>query len=539
MLPAEAAPYLWLPQVSMGMKVTPSAEFQAPPRSEGEIVLGEAVGLSGRTGQKVRIPLAQLAKHVFVTGMTGSGKTTSCLGLLLQLNDLGVPFLVVEPVKSEYRSLMSAIEELQVFTVGDEGTAPLRLNIFEPPPGVKVQAHLENLTAVWNASFVTYSPVQYVIPRVFAETYKACGWDLASDRRGRPIAFDDVAEQVRRVVRGLGYEPKTTMDIEAAISVRLNGLAMGSKGKLFGATTSTPIEALMNGPTVVELKDLQDDEEKAFAAALLLMNVAEYVQAKGPTGHLKHFTLVEEAHRLLPNVSTERGDPEAADPRRKVVEQFGNMLAELRAYGEGLGVVEQIPTKILPDAIKNTATKVVHRVPDASDRKVMAGAMNATKEQAAVFTALRPGEAVVSIEGHPVPVRVVVEDAISKTGARVGQASDWDVKRHMAVFYLRNPLPKERTDARDSRVRKLVEEEGFRKEFVRTYRIWLKTGDVAPLREFVIQSAQGLAMGPSEVLFLAGGVLSLATAYYLPFDAERRRTFPRLFMKEVEAAYHG
>ena len=100
MLPAEAAPYLWLPQVPMGMKVTPSAEFQAPPRSEGEIVLGEAVGLSGRTGQKVRIPLAQLAKHVFVTGMTGSGKTTSCLGLLLQLNDLGVPFLVVEPVKS-------------------------------------------------------------------------------------------------------------------------------------------------------------------------------------------------------------------------------------------------------------------------------------------------------------------------------------------------------------------------------------------------------------------------------------------------------
>jgi DNA helicase HerA-like ATPase len=539
MLPSEAAPYFWLPQVSLGMKVAPSAEFQAPPASEGEVVLGEVVNLSGKSGRQVRVGRDQLAKHVFVTGMTGSGKTTSCFSLLLQLHRMGVPFLVIEPVKSEYRSLMGVVPELQVFTVGDDGTAPFRLNIFEPPPGVKVQSHLESLVVVWNSSFVSYAPTPYVVEQVFAEVYRECGWDLARNTRGRPVTFDDVEAQVQRVVRGLGYEPRVTMDIEAAIMVRLKSLRTGRKAQLFDVPSSTPIEPLLERPTVVELEDIQKDEEKAFVASLLLTNLAACVQSKGWSKKLRHFTLIEEAHRLLPNISTERGNPEAADARRVLVEQFGNMLAELRAYGEGLAVVEQIPTKILPDAIKNTATKVVHRLPDAKETEVMAGAMNATEEQGAVLTALKPGEAVVRVEGHPVPVRVEVDDVVSRMAIPVGQVDDWAVKRRMAEFYLKNPLPKEHQDARDSRVRKLVEEEQFRKEFIRTYRVWLKSGDVAPLREFVIQSAQGLAMGPSEVLVLASGVLRLATAYYLPFDAERRVTFPRVFMKEVEAAYRG
>ncbi|MDG7020268.1 MAG: ATP-binding protein, partial [Nitrososphaerota archaeon] len=380
MLPSEAAPFLWLPQAALGTKVAPSAEFHAPPMTEGDILLGEAVSLSGTEGQDVRVPRDQLAKHVFVTGMTGSGKTTTCFVILRQLAKLGIPFLVVEPVKAEYRRLLMAVRDLQVFTLGEK-TAPFGLNIFEPPEGVKVQAHLEGLVSVWNSSFVSYAPVPYVVEQVFAETYRACGWDLEEDTHGRPVTFDDVAEQVRRVVRGLGYEPRVTMDVEAAINVRLGSLVLGGKRRLFGARASTPMQEIMSKPTILELKGIQRDEEKAFVASLLMMNVAGYMQAKGASRRLRHFTLIEEAHRLLPKVSTEKGDPEAADARRAMVESFGNMLAELRAYGEGLAVVEQIPTKILPDAIKNTATKLVHRLPDLPDREAMAGAMNATEEQ--------------------------------------------------------------------------------------------------------------------------------------------------------------
>lgn len=536
MLPSEAATYLWLPQNSLGMKVAPSAEFQAPPGMEGEIVLGDVLTLSGKNGQQVRIPLDQLGKHLFVTGMTGSGKTTSCFSLLLQLHGRKIPFLVIEPVKSEYRSLLATIPELQVFTIGDEQTAPFRLNIFEPPPGVKVQAHLESLEAVWNASFVSYAPLPYVVKQVFAEAYRACGWDVAGNVRGRAIGFEDVRAQVERVVRGLGYERDVTMNVEAALKTRLTSLTLGGKGPLFTAEESTPLEEVLNRPTVVELKDIQNDEEKAFVAALLLSNVGAYSQAHGLSRHLRHFTLIEEAHRLLPNVSTEKGDPEAADPRRRTVEQFGNMLAELRAYGEGLAVVEQIPTKILPDAIKNTATKVVHRVPALDDRRAMAGAMNATREQAAVFTALKPGEAVLGIEGHPVPVRVEVEDVVARMGIPVEEVSDVDVRKRMAGFYLRYPLGRTSPKTLDEKIRELVDSNQFRDGFIAAYRNWVRTGEVGPLRDLLLQTARELTGNMEAAVEAATKILSLATAFYLPFSSEQRARFPVLFRKELEAA---
>ncbi|MDG6960875.1 MAG: ATP-binding protein [Nitrososphaerota archaeon] len=529
MLPSEAAPFLWLPQAALGTRVAPSAEFHAPPMTEGEVLLGEAVSLSGTEGQEVRVPRDQLAKHVFVTGMTGSGKTTTCFVILRRLAKLGIPFLVVEPVKAEYRRLLTAVKDLQVFTLG-ERTAPFRLNIFEPPEGVKVQAHLENLVAVWNSSFVSYAPVPYVVEQVFAETYRACGWDLEEDTHGRPLTFDDVAEQVRRVVRGLGYEPRVTMDVEAAINVRLGSLVLGGKRRLFGARTSTPMEEIMSKPTVLELKGIQRDEEKAFVASLLMMNLAGYMQAKGPSRKLRHFTLIEEAHRLLPKVSTEKGDPEAADARKAMVESFGNMLAELRAYGEGLAVVEQIPTKILPDAIKNTATKLVHRLPDLPDREAMAGAMNATEEQAAVFTALRPGEAVVSVEGHPVPARVLVREDVWSMQSR--EVSDADVEECMAMFYRKNPVP-EVEEPLEAKVQALVEAPRFREGFLGAYRDWVRHGRTQGLRDFLLWEAREL--GGRDVVEVATRVLSLATAYYLPFNAEQREKFPRLFRKELEA----
>ena len=46
------------------------------------------------------------------------------------------------------------------------------------------------------------------------------------------MTFDDVAEQVKRVVRGLGYEPRVTMDVEAAMNVRLNSLLVESEGSV-------------------------------------------------------------------------------------------------------------------------------------------------------------------------------------------------------------------------------------------------------------------------------------------------------------------
>src|SRR5207247_9465313 len=112
----------------------------------------------------------------------------------------------LDQVKIDFRSLLCVMPSLQVFTLGDDQTAPFRLNIFEPPSGVKVQTHLENLEAAWNGSFVMYSPLPYVVRQVLFETYKACGCDVSKDKRGRPITFDVFEFQAEKVSCALGYE---------------------------------------------------------------------------------------------------------------------------------------------------------------------------------------------------------------------------------------------------------------------------------------------------------------------------------------------
>jgi hypothetical protein len=198
--------------------------------------------------------------------------------------------------------------------------------------------------------------------------------------------------------------------------------------------------------------------------------------------------------------------------------------------------VEQIPTKILSDAVKNTATKIAHRVPAADDREVLAGAMNLTEEQSSVFTALKPGEAIVSVEGHPLPIRVDVPNVSEMLGVPAGGVSDEEVRRQMSEFYLRNPLPRRPSATLADEILGIVESGAFEAGFRRSYEEWRKTGATEPLSEVLqiaARSCASVGKGDDEVLGVVSKVLTLAAERYLELDDERVE-FPAAFMQQVE-----
>src|SRR5262249_25821939 len=90
------------------------------------------------------------------------------------------------------------------------------------------------------------------------------------------------------------------------------------------------------------------------------------------------------------------------------VELFAAMLAEIRAYGEGLVIAEQIPAKLAADVVKNTALKVMHRLPAADDRELTGAAMNLDGAQSRQVVSLKPGVAAVFADGMDRPIRVRV-----------------------------------------------------------------------------------------------------------------------------------
>jgi hypothetical protein len=361
---------------------------------------GQPAAKASPSGPPFSASLQALSRHVFIAGVTGSGKTNTSMQILRGLHDQGVPFLVIEPAKREYRELaVPAIgddsserlaRELTVFTAaGDDGT-PLQINPFEKEEGTTVAEHVDLLRAVFAASFGDmWSPLPQVLEQCLVRTYRDRGWDLLSNRNQRRGEHDDpalafptlreLAGTVDEIVARLGFDPEARDRVRGSLATRINGLRVGTKGALFDTRNSCSMAALLGGPAVLELERLADESDKAFLMGLLLIRLVEYrrgqrrAAALGASSGdaLQHVLIIEEAHRLLTNVSPGREGEGSA--RAQAVESFSNLLAEIRAYGQGIVVVDQVPTKLASDVIKNTNLKIAHRIVDEAARKVLAG----------------------------------------------------------------------------------------------------------------------------------------------------------------------
>ena len=104
------------------------------------------------------------------------------------------------------------------------------------------------------------------------------------------------------------------------------------------------------------------------------------------------------------------GDPES---KKLGVTMFTNLLPEVRKYGEGLIIADQSPTKLVADVIKNTNTKIVHRLLDASDRNVIGDAMSLEDNQKEFLQHLQPGETIIYSGGWHAPIRNQVKSLIN------------------------------------------------------------------------------------------------------------------------------
>src|SRR5207249_4697530 len=104
----------------------------------------------------------------------------TCFALLRAAARRGIPFLVIEPAKGEYRGLLGDPEfaDLRVFTLGDETVSPFRINPFQFVPGTNLITHLDHLKAIFNAAFPMYAAMPYLLEEALVEVYEERGWDL-------------------------------------------------------------------------------------------------------------------------------------------------------------------------------------------------------------------------------------------------------------------------------------------------------------------------------------------------------------------------
>jgi len=404
-----------LPQTEVpGIRIKNTANFNINPLARAGFEIGKLIHQDQILSTAVKIVPSSLQRHTFVTGLTGSGKTNTCLGLLLEAyRNQKLGFLVIDPAKTEYRLLLEDEElrdELLIFTLGDETTSPFRLNPFEFVPGFPLLTHIDLLKSVFNAAFPMQGPLGYLLEEAIVNLYEERGWDIATstnkfiprnESETDHFAFlprlQDLYQKIDRLVAEKQYSGQITQDITAALKVRLGSLLNGGKGFMLNTQRSIPMSELLRRPVVLELRRMGDDDEKALVMGLLFIQLYEACQNRSLQSSLQHITLIEEAHRLLRNVST-IANADYANPRGKAVEMFSDMMAELRSYGEGFIIVDQMPNKLVPDVIKGSNLKIVHRLLSLDDRTVIGNTIGLRPEQVDYISRLTVGQAIVHSE---------------------------------------------------------------------------------------------------------------------------------------------
>lgn len=379
-----------------------------------------------------------LNKHTFVCGITGSGKTTTVKKILIEAKK---PFLVIESAKKEYRNI--AIDTT-VYTPGKPEINAPQINPFCIMPGVSPQVHIDYLKDLFNASFSFYGPMPYILEKCLHSVYKNKGWNLTLGyhpllaNTNSPTDFFSIEhtksqysnlshkflfptmqelkdEIARYIEEELKYDGEVAGNVKTAMKVRLENLCVGAKGYTFNTNEFFDFAKMLDKNVVFELEGLADDSDKAFSVGLLVIFINEYRQVlKEISGNqkteLQHLLVIEEAHRLLKNVETERSTETEGNPKGKAVEHFTNMIAEMRSYGQGVIVAEQIPTKLAPDVIKNSSTKIVQRIVSADDQQTIANTIGITGDDAIQLGSLETGFAYCHKEGMVLPTPVKILD---------------------------------------------------------------------------------------------------------------------------------
>lgn len=367
-------------------------------------------------GHEVGMPIGKLAKHAFFTGMPGSGKTNTMLHLVTELHRCGIPFLVLEPAKKEYRELLLRREmsDVSLYSPHVQSHFPLQINPFEFPSGIRVGEHIDALLEVFEGSFFLEGPTRHFLGNAISRAYEEKGWDveeLLGDGEDRDFpTLSDVYSKIKEEIDKSSYDAEIKGNVQSFLQVRLGSLLERDAGELFDAVSSTVRPSdWIRVSAIIELESL-GEQARNFFILLVCHLISESLRADpsgSPEKDVRHALFIEEAHNVIASDSTQSSSTEV-DPKVSSTAYIVKMLAEVRALREAIIIADQLPTALAPEVTKNTGLKIAHRLASQDDRESIGCAMSASPLQLEQIGNLGVGEAFLHYEGLKKPLRVRV-----------------------------------------------------------------------------------------------------------------------------------
>ncbi len=287
----------------------------------------------------MRMKKESLLMHIGIFGSSGYGKTNMSYDLIKELSDKGVPVLVFDFSKRNYKDLISTPlrDRIQIFTIG-RNVAPFRFNPLKPPPGV--------LTSQWIKEFA----------QIFDHAY----WLLGGGRHVILKSLDNILSEnesprladIRKWLVDYGQEKLASRERNwlATADRPLESLCFKELGEVFDCDQGIlPSDFFKKGRiTILELESL-DTNDKTFLIEIILQWIRDWLIESGNKEKLVGAIILEEAHHVLNREKARKLGTET------VVDLI---FREIRELGIGMIYIDQHPSLVSYPALGNTSTQI-------------------------------------------------------------------------------------------------------------------------------------------------------------------------------------
>lgn len=422
---SELAAFFAFPYVNSCERLDMRKETDPVPNNiEKSIKLGVIYDNSenNRNLMDVRIPINNLCKHGYICGVPGSGKTYTMKHLIHSLNRNSVPFLVFEPAKKEYRELFMVnagmkkseygeftdrdnTSNIRLFSLCANSMFPFHINPLEIPNGVSVSEYISTLYDVFMGAFFWPSPSHMILHRALELAYAQKNLFgnikikiLDNGKKADMPDISDLYECFKTAMDEYSFVGEMRSNITGILESRIGTLASGYMGEIFNiGYSSIPPEKWLSSSIIMELEALST-EHANFVSLLILSLIRLHLKKSTIDGNeLRHVIFFEEAHNLIGPCAVENNN-ENAGAKLAATIMIKNMLAEVRAYNEGIIIADQLPSALAPEVLKNTSLKIAHRQLSADERKAIAAVMSADSLQIERLAQFSRGRALVIYE---------------------------------------------------------------------------------------------------------------------------------------------
>lgn len=360
----------------------------------------------------VKLDIDSLTSHALVTGTTGVGKSTLMTMLLSALYKVGVKMLVVEPVKGEYKELLGGIPGIEVFTVNPYKNRMLRINPFEFRNNIHVLSHIDRLMEVFSVCWPLYAAQPALLRECIEEAYIQSGWDLSNsiymhEGPTKYPNFELLLKIVPEIVNKSHFVGESKGTYEGALLTRIAMLTNGIYRQVFNGKATLSDEDLFETNTIIDLSDVGSQETISLLMGILVVRLREYRTStnKPDNRPLHHVMVLEEAHNIFQSKNNKNSEG-SETISGKSVQMLSECIAEMRGYGQGIFIVDQSPGEIDIAAIRNTATKIVMRLPEASDQRTISESLSLSNAQMHELSRLPEQVAIIYQTGWIEPVMV-------------------------------------------------------------------------------------------------------------------------------------